>query len=106
LVRSAGHIVSSKIRPKEAGDEHEGRSLGKLELEIVLCVLVGLPWYAFAKHAAFAIAIHAMLIVAFLGMELLLFSRGSAVMSFLLVLFLSILAGVIAIGINGGRLGP
>lgn len=73
-------------------------------LEVVLSLLIGLPWYAFSQNVLVALAVHAGLAFLFLGIEVGLFGRGSAIMSFLLVLIFSVLFGVVAIGINGGRL--
>lgn len=74
-------------------------------LEIILCLLIGLPWYGFSRNLLLAEFVHVGLVALFLLLELLIFGRGSAIMSFLFVLVLSVLAGFIAISINGGRLG-
>ena len=73
-------------------------------LEVALSLVIGLPWYAFSQSLLASFLIHAGLAVLFLSIELGLFGRGSAIMSFLLVLIFSILFGLIAIGMNGGRL--
>ncbi len=76
----------------------------KWTLEAVLCALVGVPWYAFSATVWGAIAVHIALAVVFVMIEVLIFGRGSAIMSFLLVLVFSVLIGMIAIGVNGGKL--
>jgi hypothetical protein len=73
-------------------------------LEVVLSIVVGLPWYFFSGSAPAAIAIHCGLVLVYFIIVTVVFGRGSAIMSFLLVLTLSFLAGILAIGFTGGRL--
>lgn len=73
-------------------------------LEVVLALLVGLPWYAFSQSFLASLVIHVGLAIIFFGIEIGLFGRGSAIMSFLLVLIFSILCGLIVVGCHGDRL--
>ena len=72
-------------------------------LEMLLALLVGLPWWWFSRSIIASAIIHLGLATLFLGVEAI-FGRGSAIMSFLLVLVFSVLVGLIAVGAYGGRL--
>ena len=73
-------------------------------LESVLCVLIGIPWYFFSASVWGSLVVHICLAIAYLAIEVGVFGRGSAVMSFLLIFVFSVLAGIVLIGFNQGRL--
>jgi hypothetical protein len=73
-------------------------------LELIFCVLVGVPWYFFSASVWGSLAVHIGLAVAYLAIVVGVFGRGSAVMSFLLIFVFSVLAGIVLIGLNQGRL--
>jgi len=74
-------------------------------LEIVLALAIGLPWYFFCRDTIVSVCVHGGLAAIFLVVELAVLGRGSAILSFLVVLMLSILTGVLLVGACGGRLG-
>jgi hypothetical protein len=74
-------------------------------LEILFVLAIGLPWYLFCSDVLLAVCVHAGVAAIFLVLELAVLGRGSAVVSFLVVVVLSTLAGILLIGTFGGRLG-
>ena len=73
-------------------------------LEIILSILLGLPWYWFSGSIMMAAIIHFGLIVAYVSLVVFIFGRGSAVMSFLFIGVLSVLCGLVLVGLSGGRI--
>lgn len=73
-------------------------------LESFLCILIGVPWYFFSTSVLAGLSIHICLALAFLAIEVGMFGRGSAITSFLLVFVFSVLAGIVLVGLSGGRL--
>ena len=73
-------------------------------LESILCILIGVPWYFFSSSVWASLAIHVCLALAYLAIEVRMFGRGSAITSFLLVFVFAVLAGIVLVGLSGGRL--
>jgi len=64
-------------------------------LEIVLALVIGVPWYFFSPWLWLAVLVHVLLVGSYFLLVALIFDRGTAITSFLFLFVVSVCVGLL-----------